>query len=63
MQSFPAPPQMVPTKTRSPMKTPPSQRSPIKKAKMGITLGQKQALIDNLQLESEILLGNTHELC
>ncbi|TVY56072.1 hypothetical protein LCER1_G003710 [Lachnellula cervina] len=51
MQSFPAPPQMVPTKTRSPMKTPPSQRSPIKKAKMGITLGQKQALIDNLQLE------------
>ncbi|TVY44028.1 hypothetical protein LSUB1_G002127 [Lachnellula subtilissima] len=51
MQSFPAPPQMVPTKTRSPMKTPPSQRSPIKKARMGITLGQKQALIDNLQLE------------
>ncbi|TVY46950.1 hypothetical protein LOCC1_G003233 [Lachnellula occidentalis] len=51
MQSFPAPPQMVPTKTRSPMKTPPSQRSPIKKARLGITLGQKQALIDNLQLE------------
>ncbi|KAJ8120252.1 hypothetical protein ONZ43_g2993 [Nemania bipapillata] len=27
------------------------QRSPIKKRKLGITLSQKQALIDNLQLE------------
>ncbi|RDL38608.1 Uncharacterized protein BP5553_02948 [Venustampulla echinocandica] len=51
MQSFPAPPRMVPTKTRSPIRTPPSNRSPIKKARAGITLGQKQALIDNLQLE------------
>ncbi|TVY71227.1 hypothetical protein LSUE1_G005955 [Lachnellula suecica] len=50
MQNFPAPPQTIPTKTRSPMRTP-TQRSPIKKARMGITLGQKQALIDNLQLE------------
>ncbi|KAE9373053.1 hypothetical protein N431DRAFT_337679 [Stipitochalara longipes BDJ] len=42
--------QIVTTKTRSPARTPPN-RSPIKKVKMGITLGQKQALIDNLQLE------------
>ncbi|KAF4634243.1 hypothetical protein G7Y89_g3865 [Cudoniella acicularis] len=41
---------MVPTKSRSPIGTP-TQKSPIKKARMGITLGQKQALIDNLQLE------------
>ncbi|KAH6723613.1 Borealin N terminal-domain-containing protein [Leptodontidium sp. 2 PMI_412] len=50
VQNFPAPPQMVPTKTRSPARTP-TNRSPIKKQKMGITLAQKQALIDNLQLE------------
>ncbi|PVH78920.1 hypothetical protein DL98DRAFT_516416 [Cadophora sp. DSE1049] len=50
VQNFPAPPQMIPTKTRSPARTPPN-RSPIKKQKMGITLAQKQALIDNLQLE------------
>src|SRR5450432_483645 len=50
VQTFPAPPQVVPTKTRSPTKTP--NRSPIKKVRMGITVGQKQALIDNLQLES-----------
>jgi hypothetical protein len=52
IQSFPAPPQLVATKTRSPARTP-SSRSPIKKMRMGITVGQKQALIDNLQLESE----------
>ena len=51
VQSFPAPPQMVPTKARSPKRSPTS-RSPIRKPKMGITIGQKQALIDNLQLES-----------
>ncbi|KAK0103219.1 hypothetical protein ONS95_005253 [Cadophora gregata] len=50
VQSFPAPPQMIPTKTHSPTRTP-TNRSPIKKQKMGITLAQKQALIDNLQLE------------
>ena len=50
--SVEAPPQILATKTRSPARTP-SNRSPIKKVKMGITLGQKQALIDNLQLESE----------
>ncbi|KAH7398062.1 Borealin N terminal-domain-containing protein [Cadophora sp. MPI-SDFR-AT-0126] len=50
IQNFPAPPQMIPTKTRSPARTP-TNRSPIKKQKMGITLAQKQALIDNLQLE------------
>ena len=51
VQNFPAPPQLIPTKTRSPARTP-TFRSPIKKSTMGITLGQKQALIDNLQLES-----------
>ncbi|KAH8674689.1 Borealin N terminal-domain-containing protein [Tricladium varicosporioides] len=49
MQGFPVPPQMIPTKSRSPVRTP--TRSPIKKARMGITFAQKQALIDNLQLE------------
>jgi hypothetical protein len=44
--------QIVATKTRSPARTP-SNRSPIKKVRMGITVGQKQALIDNLQLESK----------
>ncbi|KAN0098958.1 Nbl1 / Borealin N terminal domain containing protein [Hyaloscypha variabilis] len=48
--SVEAPSQILATKTRSPARTP-SSRSPIKKVKMGITLGQKQALIDNLQLE------------
>jgi hypothetical protein len=33
--------------------TTPHHRSPIKKRKMGISLAQKQALIDNLQLESK----------
>ncbi|KAG9232675.1 Borealin N terminal-domain-containing protein [Amylocarpus encephaloides] len=50
MQSFPAPPQMVPTKTRNPVRSP-SNRSPIKKSKPGITMAQKQRLIENLQLE------------
>ncbi|KAG0648099.1 hypothetical protein D0Z07_5651 [Hyphodiscus hymeniophilus] len=50
VQSFPAPPQLVPMKLCSPARTP-TARSPIKKSRMGITLGQKQALIDNLQLE------------
>ncbi|KAE8445901.1 hypothetical protein EG329_012680 [Mollisiaceae sp. DMI_Dod_QoI] len=50
VQSFPAPPQKVPTKTRGPATTP-SNRSPIRKTKMGITAAQRQALIDNLQLE------------
>ena len=43
LQKFPAPPQAISTKTRS----------PIKKSTVSITLGQKQALIDNLQLESK----------
>ncbi|KAH8820298.1 Borealin N terminal-domain-containing protein [Xylogone sp. PMI_703] len=51
-QTFPmAPPQLVPTKARSPARTPPSNRSPIRRSTAGITLAQKQALIDNLQLE------------
>ena len=41
--------QKVPTKTGSPSA---SQESPHKKRKTGITITQKQALIDNLQLES-----------
>ncbi|CAL3966217.1 unnamed protein product [Diplocarpon coronariae] len=52
IQIFPAPPQTIPTKMRSPTRTP-TNGSPIKKQtrKMGITMAQKQALIDNLQLE------------
>lgn len=52
VQKFPAPPQMIPTKTRSPARTP-TNKSPVKQQKMGVTLAQKQALIDNLQLESK----------
>jgi hypothetical protein len=47
--------QKIPTKSGSPVATP-RQRSPIKKKKPGISLAQKQALIDNLQLESELAL-------
>lgn len=37
---------------RVPLNTMEIQRSPIKRRKLGITLAQKQTLIDNLQLES-----------
>ena len=40
----------MPIKNSGPS-TPP-ERSPIKKRKMGITMPQKQALIENLRLES-----------
>lgn len=42
------------TGTKVPLRDEPStpQRSPIKKRKMGISLRQKQTLIENLQLES-----------
>lgn len=56
VQNFPVPPKLVPTKTRSPATTPTSNRSPIRKPSSTITLAQKQALIDNLQLESTIYL-------
>lgn len=42
--------------------TPELQRSPIKQRKMGITLRQKQALIDNLQLESMAPTGRAHRV-
>ncbi|PSS22969.1 hypothetical protein M430DRAFT_16913 [Amorphotheca resinae ATCC 22711] len=48
--SFQTRSELVPTKTASPAITP-TNRSPIRKRKMGITSRQKQALIDNLQLE------------
>ncbi|KEZ44508.1 hypothetical protein SAPIO_CDS3525 [Scedosporium apiospermum] len=41
----------VPTKTGTPTRTPRHNRSPIKMRKAGLTIAQKQALIDNLQLE------------
>ncbi|EON61948.1 hypothetical protein W97_01166 [Coniosporium apollinis CBS 100218] len=44
----PAPPTAIPTKTGGPTRTP--QRSPPKRSMM-VTAAQKQALIDNLQLE------------
>lgn len=34
------------------------QRSPIKRRRIGLTLAQKQALIDNLQLESRCYGSN-----
>lgn len=40
----------IPTKSGSPVRTP-TRGSPIKRRKIGISLAQKQALIDNLQLE------------
>ena len=52
ISNFPAPPQMIPTKSQSPVRTP-THRSPAKRARTGITMGQKQALMDNLQLESK----------
>lgn len=39
--------QQIPTKEESPL----APESPPKRQKVGITLAQKQALIDNLQLE------------
>lgn len=55
LQDFPAPPlqQKLPTKSGSSSQTP-TARSPKKTLRMGITATQKQALIDNLQLESEL---------
>ncbi|OBT85351.1 hypothetical protein VE02_05998 [Pseudogymnoascus sp. 03VT05] len=47
---FPAPPQTIPTKSSTPTRTP-IRRSPTKKAPRGLTANQKQALLDNLQLE------------
>ncbi|PKS06521.1 hypothetical protein jhhlp_007269 [Lomentospora prolificans] len=41
----------VPTKMGTPTRTPHNNRSPIKKRQAGLTIAQKQALIDNLQLE------------
>lgn len=49
---FPAPPQTIPTKSSTPTRTP-IRRSPTKKAPRGLTANQKQALLDNLQLESK----------
>jgi hypothetical protein len=47
------PSKTVTMKSPTPMKTP--ERSPIKKRKVAITEAQKQALIDNLCLESKFL--------
>ncbi|KAI0109567.1 Borealin N terminal-domain-containing protein [Nemania sp. FL0031] len=46
-----APTRLRKRKSESSSSASPPQRSPIKKRKLGITLAQKQALIDNLQLE------------
>ena len=43
--------------------TPKHQRSPIKQRKMGISAQQKQALIDNLQLESRFFLPIIVDVC
>jgi hypothetical protein len=49
-----APSAMVPTKTGEEQTHTP-QRSPEKRSALGITEAQKQALMDNLQLEGKIL--------
>ncbi|KAI1130453.1 Borealin N terminal-domain-containing protein [Nemania abortiva] len=46
-----APTRLRKRKSESSSSASPPQRSPIKKRKLGISLAQKQALIDNLQLE------------
>lgn len=52
VSSFPVPQAHITTmETRDPAGTPPG-RSPARKVSKGITMNQKQALIDNLQLES-----------
>ena len=43
--------QKVPTKTGTPSR----EESPLKKRKTNMTLAQKQALIENLQLESALV--------
>ena len=43
--------------------TPKHQRSPIKQRKMGVNAQQKQALIDNLQLESPFSLPVAADVC
>lgn len=50
LASFPAPPQLLPTKTGSVAGTP--RISPSKR-RAGLTLGQRQYMMDNLQAESE----------
>jgi hypothetical protein len=54
MQIMVAPSAMVPTKTGEEQTHTP-QRSPEKRSALGITEAQKQALMDNLQLEGMIL--------
>lgn len=52
--------------TRVPLKGSPSTphpRSPIKRQRMGISVQQKQALIDNLQLEGQASLGAATGAC
>jgi hypothetical protein len=44
---------MAPTRSEK-GKTTPTNSTPIRKKKPGISAAQKQALIDNLQLESEL---------
>jgi hypothetical protein len=53
MQIMAAPSAMVPTKTGEEQTHTP-QRSPEKRSALGITEAQKQALMDNLQLEGKI---------
>lgn len=53
MPSFPAPPTMVPTKTGEEQTHTP-ERSPEKRGAAILTEAQKQALMDNLQLEGEL---------
>lgn len=61
VSSFPLPQaQITAMKTRDPARTP-TGRSPIRKVSKGITVNQKQALIDNLQLESMYYISSNVE--
>lgn len=53
---------MVPTKTGNEQTHTP-ERSPEKRSVLGITEAQKQALMDNLQLEGKMLLKHWRTAC
>ena len=61
MDTHPAPTAVVPTKTGDEQTHTP-QRSPEKRSVFGITEAQKQALMDNLQLEGEMMFRKRHRV-
>ena len=53
-------PNMTASTTTTTMATK-TEESPSKRRKVGVTIAQKQALIDNLQLEGEFLCPGWHQ--